>query len=220
MTKRRPIPSTRKQTLGDESERRLRGERGRTDAAETPVQVRAPGLRLAPEVEPHVRAGLGRRLGAFARAIERVAVRFRDVNGPRGGEDIECTIQVVLTGRPDVVVHALADEPREAFDAANKSLGQAVRRDLERAGWSTGVHAKGRRERDTARNGGVTESSVSAEDGKAKSRSKDRDKPAAKPKRKGAGDVRTNDPLALRARSRAHTPAAHARAARARQKPA
>jgi ribosome-associated translation inhibitor RaiA len=212
MAKRTPPVNSRKQPLGVDPERTRRATRGRTTAMETPVEIRAPGIDLSDALEPYVRTKLGAKLGAFAMQIERVSVRFRDLNGPRGGEDIECRIQVVLAGRPDIVLHARAEDPRRAFDGANRSVGQAVRRDLERAGWSQGLRATQRRAR-------ASEPGEAAPaQAKAAPRSKARAKPAAKPPRKGAGDMRTNDPLALRARERAHTPAAHATTARAKRK--
>lgn len=46
----------------------------------------------------HDRAGirrrLGMKLGKLAWSIERVTVRARDGNGPRGGVDQECTVKV------------------------------------------------------------------------------------------------------------------------------
>src|SRR6187431_3301017 len=126
MAKRTPPVNSRKQPLGVEPERTRRATRGRTTAVETPVEIRAPGMQLSAALEPYVHEKLGAKLGAFALQIERVSVRFRDLNGPRGGEDTECRIQVVLSGRPDVVAHARAAEPRHAFDEANRSVGKAV----------------------------------------------------------------------------------------------
>jgi hypothetical protein len=220
MAKRTPLVNSRKQPLGVEPERTRRATRGRTSALETPVEFRAPGMQVSDALEPYVRSKLGAKLGAFALQIERVAVRFRDLNGPRGGEDTECRIQVVLAGRPDIVVHARAVEPRRAFDDANRSVGQAVLRNLERAGWSQGLRASQRRARGKpkdAKAAGGAKTDAAAKD-KAVARSKARIKPVVKPPRKGAGDMRTNDPLALRARTRAHTPAAHASAARVKHK--
>jgi hypothetical protein len=38
------------------------------------------------------------KLGKFSWSVERVTVRVRDANGPRGRSDRECTAKVVLSG--------------------------------------------------------------------------------------------------------------------------
>jgi hypothetical protein len=117
---------------------------GRALAAETPLAVRTTGLDVGAGLPERVRERLGERLGKFALAIERVVVRFEDVNGPRGGVDTSCRIQVVLSGIPSVVVEELAAEPAPAFDRAGNRAERAVRRALDRAGRSAGP-AAGRR---------------------------------------------------------------------------
>ena len=169
---------------------------------------------------------LGAKLGAFALHIERVAVRFRDINGPRGGEDIECRIQVVLGGRPDVVVSHLASDARRAFEGANKSVAQAVKRDLERAGYSQSLRATQRRARGASKGAEpvVVEAAAPARKprGSRSTASIDKPKGGGKPgrpsSRKGTDSVRSDEKLAKRARDQAHTPKAHAAAARAKQK--
>lgn len=225
MAKRTPPVNSRKQPLGVEPERTQRGERGRTTAADTPVEIHAHGVQVSDALAPYVHEKLGARLGAFALQIERVTVRFRDINGPRGGRDIECRIQVVLAGRPDVVISDLAAGPRRAFDGANKSLGQAVRRVLEKAGYSQSLRATQRRARGAPSSDGQPDAQeVAPPAARRSSRSKAAvelpkggGKPGKPKTRKGADSVRSDEALALRARERTHTPEAHAAAARVRK---
>jgi hypothetical protein len=76
---------------------------------------------------------LGWRLGKFAPRIERLTVRFEDVNGPRGGIDVACRIKVVISGVPSVVVTELAGNPVEAFDRAGQRIERVVSRTIGRA---------------------------------------------------------------------------------------
>jgi len=64
--------------------------------------------------------------------IERVAVRFEDLNGPKGGDDTACRIQVTLAGYQPVVVEARAEGEQHAFRLAIPKLTAALARKLER----------------------------------------------------------------------------------------
>lgn len=76
---------------------------GRTDLEHTPLTIRTAGVDVTEEIERYVHARLGAKLGAVADRIERLTVRFDDVNGPRGGVDKKCRIKVVLAGLDSVV---------------------------------------------------------------------------------------------------------------------
>ena len=56
--------------------------------------------------------------------VPRVKVYLSDVNGPRGGIDKRCQVQLLADGRPDVVVTSVARDWRSALQSA---LGRAVR---------------------------------------------------------------------------------------------
>lgn len=63
-----------------------------------------------------------------------VRVSFVDENGPKGGPDTRCTITVRFPRRAEVVVEAVGDSARAAFDGAFPSLKRQVvrRRDARR----------------------------------------------------------------------------------------
>jgi ribosome-associated translation inhibitor RaiA len=106
---------------------------GRAPAAGTPLAVRTAGVDASKDFKQRVREKMGLRLGKFARHIERVTVRFEDVNGPRGGVDSLCRVKVVMSGVPSVVVEETAADPMRAFDRASQRAERAVRSGLERA---------------------------------------------------------------------------------------
>jgi len=110
-----------------------RRESGRTWAPTTPLAVRTSGLPIDPELRRRIHRRLGWRLGKFAPRIERLTVRFEDVNGPRGGVDVACRIKAVVSGIPSLVVSELAGDPVEAFDRAGHRLARVVKRALGRA---------------------------------------------------------------------------------------
>ena len=53
--------------------------------------------------------------------IQRVVMRLSDINGPRGGADKRCHLQVVLAGLPDVVVEDIEADLYVAIDRASRS---------------------------------------------------------------------------------------------------
>ena len=60
------------------------------------VQLHDGRIRTTPSMLGFVHAQVGRALQRFGPRITRVDVRFRDVNGPRGGIDKECEIRAHL----------------------------------------------------------------------------------------------------------------------------
>ena len=56
--------------------------------------------------------------------VPRVKVHLSDVNGPRGGIDKRCQVQLLANGSQDVVVTSVARDWRSALQSA---MGRAVR---------------------------------------------------------------------------------------------
>lgn len=61
-----------------------------------------------------------------------VAVRLSDVNGPRGGVDKRCSIQLVCARRGRLSIEECARTYYEAIDAAAATLKRALSKSLER----------------------------------------------------------------------------------------
>jgi ribosome-associated translation inhibitor RaiA len=106
--------------------------RNRHASSDIPANIRAFGAPIDAEERAYLRRKLGAKLGKFARAVERVSVRIRDVNGPRGGVDKACAIKVVLSGLPSVVVEQRHASLKGAMDAAVQRTERAVRRSVQR----------------------------------------------------------------------------------------
>jgi hypothetical protein len=111
--------------------------RGRTHITETPLRIRVSGVELTPEAKDKTHALLGRRLARFGPWIERVDVRFKDVNGPaRGGPDTRCRINLTVSGRPSVFAEERALDVDRALLRAASSVTRAMGRSVERKGLS------------------------------------------------------------------------------------
>ena len=72
------------------------------------------------------------KLRKCAPSIERVSIRVADANGPRGGVDQVCRINVVLIGLPPVVVEERDASLEAAIDGAITRTERAVRRSVQR----------------------------------------------------------------------------------------
>lgn len=106
---------------------------GRTRMTETPLQIRVTGVNLPAAFRPRARLLLGRRLGRFATHIERASVRFEDINGPRGGVDTVCRIQLAVSHRPTVLVERRAVDAEAALKLAAPAAARAIERSVARA---------------------------------------------------------------------------------------
>ena len=122
----------KREPLADQVPRPVKRTAGRTMPPLTPANVRVEGVRLDDDDRTYIRRRLGEKLGKYARRIERVTVRMRDINGPRGGVDIQCRIKLVVSGLPSVVVEHQATRLRPALTRALAGAERAIRRTLQR----------------------------------------------------------------------------------------
>jgi len=71
-------------------------------------------------------------IGRFRDHIQWARIKVADVNGPRGGVDKRCVVQLRLRNRPDVIFAITALEARFAVDRAAARLAQVLVRRLGR----------------------------------------------------------------------------------------
>jgi ribosome-associated translation inhibitor RaiA len=90
------------------------------------------GVQLNQDDRAYIRQRLGLKLGKYADSIERVTVRVKDVNGPRGGIDQVCRIKIVLAGLPSVLFESRAVSVEAAINDALTGVERAVRRSVQR----------------------------------------------------------------------------------------
>lgn len=96
------------------------------------IDIQALNLSLSASMRGHIERRLGFALSTHDDHILRVIVRLSDINGPRGGEDKCCQIQVVLPHLPDVVIEDTEAEMATAIDRAADRAGRTVARRLAR----------------------------------------------------------------------------------------
>ncbi len=98
------------------------------------VDIQSRNFTLTDGLRDYLTKRLAYGLTAGDAAIGRVMVRLSDVNGPRGGEDKRCHIEVRLRGIPDVVIEDTQTDLYVAIDRATERAGRALMRRLGRRG--------------------------------------------------------------------------------------
>jgi len=96
------------------------------------VDMQALGFPLTEALRERVRRRMDFTLGTRVEHIKRVTVRLSDINGPRGGKDMCCQIQIVLSQMQDVVIKDTQTDLYVAIDRAFSRAGRSVARQLNR----------------------------------------------------------------------------------------
>jgi putative sigma-54 modulation protein len=71
-------------------------------------------------------------LTRFEDHIQRVSMWLSDINGPKGGRDKHCRLQIVLAGDTDVVTENTQADLHVAINRAVERAGRSLKRKLDR----------------------------------------------------------------------------------------
>lgn len=85
----------------------------------------------AAELRVHALTRVRQVLKRMHRLIQKAVVRLVDVNGPRGGTDKTCQVQLVMPGQAPLIVSSQAANWREALDNALARASHAVLRRVD-----------------------------------------------------------------------------------------
>jgi putative sigma-54 modulation protein len=96
------------------------------------VKISGRKLKLDAETRAHVERRLDFALGRFDRRIMGITVRLADLNGPRGGVDKLCRIDLKLRPTGALMIEERGADVFAAVDSAVRRLSHALRRKLER----------------------------------------------------------------------------------------
>lgn len=96
------------------------------------VEIQARHFALTEGLRSHVQRRLLFALARFQGRIHRVTVRLSDINGPRGGMDKCCHLQIQVDGLPDVVVSSTEKDLYSAITGSVERAGQSLSRYLKR----------------------------------------------------------------------------------------
>ena len=96
------------------------------------IELRCDGLPATTKLHLHVRRRLGQALGRFRDRVQWARVWLKDVNGPRGGTDKQCLVQVRVKGASDIILQEREADAHRAFDRAAARVVYALMRQLGR----------------------------------------------------------------------------------------
>jgi len=96
------------------------------------INIQARNVEISESFRAHVTRRLQFALGRFGRRIQRVAVKFGDTNGLRGGLDKLCCVDVYLRPSKRLRIEDLDSDLFAVIDRAAERTARTVARVLER----------------------------------------------------------------------------------------
>lgn len=97
------------------------------------MDIQCRGFTLTEALRDYAKKRLACSLRQSDTYIGRVIVRLSDINGPRGGEDKRCHLEVRLKGLPEVVIEDTQADLYMAIDRAADRAGRTIARHLARS---------------------------------------------------------------------------------------
>lgn len=96
------------------------------------MDIQSQGFTLTDSLRDYLMKRLAYALNHGGEYISRVTVRLSDINGPRGGADKRCFIEVRLKQQPAVVIEDTEADLYVAIDRAAERAGRTLTRRLAR----------------------------------------------------------------------------------------
>lgn len=96
------------------------------------TKIQTQGLELTDGLRDYTQKRVAYALSHSTQHIQRIQVRLMDINGPRGGVDKRCQIEVHLKGLSTVVVEDIEDDLYVAIDRAVERMGRTITRRLSK----------------------------------------------------------------------------------------
>ena len=96
------------------------------------IETQSRGFKLTEAISEYVKRRIHLAMASRYDCITHLSVWLSDINGPRGGEDKRCRVQVALAGLPDVVIEDTQTDLYVAIDRAADRARRTVDRRLSR----------------------------------------------------------------------------------------
>jgi ribosomal subunit interface protein len=96
------------------------------------IHMMAMQFPITPSLRDYVERRLRFAMSPARHRIGDIAIRLRDLHGPRGGRDMQCQVRVTLPGRREVVVKEVHEDMYASVDRAVKRAAYRVIRSVSR----------------------------------------------------------------------------------------
>lgn len=96
------------------------------------IELHCDGVSATDRLRTHVHRRLGQALNRFRDRVLWARVWVKDVNGPRGGSDKQCLVQLRVKGASDIILQEREVDARSAFDLAAGRVIHALMRQVGR----------------------------------------------------------------------------------------
>ena len=96
------------------------------------IKAKTRGFTLSKALGLYVKNKLESKLGNYQAKISRAYVTLLDINGPKGGEDMQCKIQLKLDNSQAIVVQETASNMYDAINTCSTRARQVVGRHFSR----------------------------------------------------------------------------------------
>ncbi len=97
------------------------------------LDIQTNGFSLTDSIRDYTKLRMQFALHRNDKHVMRVQVRLADINGPRGGVDKRCQIDLSLAGHNDIVIEDTETNLYVAIDRASDRCARTLARKLERA---------------------------------------------------------------------------------------
>jgi putative sigma-54 modulation protein len=97
------------------------------------IDIQARGFDLTDGIREHTKKRLGFAIDWAQDDVREIKIRLSDVNGPRGGEDKRCLIQIPMIGKSSIVIEDVESDLYSAIDKAIHRMERVLAKRLERA---------------------------------------------------------------------------------------
>lgn len=96
------------------------------------VEIHVSKFTLTDSLRNYIEKRVGFAFSKVQNQLRKVSVRLSDINGPRGGADKSCRIQIPLTGMQDLVIENVERDLYLAIDRAIERASHSCKKRLSR----------------------------------------------------------------------------------------
>lgn len=106
------------------------------------IDIQSRGFELTESLRDFTAKRLAYSLSHGTTRIKRVVVRLSDINGPKGGDDKRCHLELRLSGLPEIVIEETQSDLYAAVSRATERAGRTLARRIDQQQHGRSHHAR------------------------------------------------------------------------------